>query len=203
MTKGKVAPQGEPDQTEKGNKPGKRFNGLKKSVLASIVIVVAVALVLGGAAVMHQSNTNPNFCGLCHIMQPNVQSYLTSKNLDHVHEQAGVQCKDCHDYPISAEISSGIKFMTGSYTVDKNGQLTQRKFSDAMCTKCHISEQHVAQLTDFLARNPHDSHNGDLPCNTCHVSHGQQIDYCSQCHDNGGQRMIGGEIKPRGTINGN
>jgi hypothetical protein len=41
-----------------------------------------------------------------------------------------------------------------------------------------------------------------MPCNTCHISHGQQIDFCSQCHDNGGQRMIGAPIKPRGTISG-
>ncbi len=116
--------------------------------------------------------------------------------------QAGVQCKDCHDYPLSAEISSGIKFVTGDYDVDANGNLQARKFSDELCTQCHFSEQHVAQLTDFLYRNPHDSHNGYLPCNTCHVAHGQQVDYCSQCHDNGGQRLVGEPITPRDTIGG-
>jgi nitrate reductase cytochrome c-type subunit len=180
----------------------KKANWLKISVIANIVVVVLAIIGLAGVEVMHQSNTNPNFCGTCHIMQPNVQSYLTGKNLDHVHEQAGVQCKDCHDYPLSAEISSGIKFITGNYVVDKNGQLAQRKYADTLCTKCHISEAHVATLTDFLPRNPHDSHNGELPCNTCHVSHGQQIDFCSECHDNGGQRMIGQPIQPRGTIGG-
>jgi len=133
-------------------------------------------------------------------MQPNVTSYLTSSNLDHVHAQAGVQCKGCHDYPLSAEISSGIKYVTGNYEVDKNGEIASRKFDDKMCLQCHISYDHIAQLTDYLPRNPHDSHNGQMPCSTCHVSHGQQIDYCAQCHDNGGQRMIGQPVTPRGTI---
>jgi hypothetical protein len=135
-------------------------------------------------------------------MQRNVTSYLTGPNLDHVHEQAEVQCKDCHDYPIPVEIKAGFDSLTGNYTVDKDGDLPQMKFSDTMCTKCHISEQYVAQLTDFLARNPHDSHNGELPCNTCHVSHGAQIDYCATYHDNGGQRMIGQPNQSRGTLSG-
>ena len=175
---------------------------LKISLIANISIVVLVLFALGGLEVIHQSDTNPNFCGLCHIMEANVTSYLTSSNLDHVHEEAGVQCKDCHDYPLSAEIASGIDFITGNYDTDSNGSLAPVKFDDTMCMKCHISEQHVAQLTDFLARNPHDSHFGPLPCNTCHVSHGAQIDYCSECHDNGGQRMVGQPITPRGTISG-
>jgi nitrate/TMAO reductase-like tetraheme cytochrome c subunit len=179
--------------------PQKR-NWLKISVIANIAVVVIAVIGTLGAYTVHESNTNPKFCGQCHIMAANVNSYLTSTNLDHVHEQAGVQCKDCHDYPLSAEISSGVKFITGNYSVDAKGELTQRIFDDSMCTKCHISEAHVATLTDFLAKNPHDSHNGELPCNTCHVSHGQQIDFCSQCHDNGGQRMIGAPVKERGTI---
>jgi hypothetical protein len=184
------------------SQPGspKKTNWLKISIAANIVVVVIAVLFAAGSYVVHLSDTNPQFCGTCHIMQSNVTSYLTSSDLDHVHQQAGVQCKGCHDYPLSAEISSGIKFVTGNYTVDKGGNLKTVKFSDAMCTKCHISEEHVAQRTDFLAKNPHDSHNGNLPCNTCHVSHGGQIDYCSSCHSNGGQRMIGQPATPRGTL---
>ena len=186
--------QGEPQ-----NRP-KKYNWLKISILTNIAIVALIAIVLAGVEVEHQSDTNPNFCGLCHIMHPNVTSYLTGSSLAHVHEQAGVTCKDCHNYPIPVEISTGIQFITGNYTVDKNGQLFQRKFDDSLCTKCHISLQHVAQLTDFLPKNPHSSHMGNLPCNTCHISHGSQIDYCSECHNDGGQRMIGQPITPRGTI---
>jgi hypothetical protein len=180
----------------------RKTNWLKISLFANIALVAVAAVALAGMAVIRQSDTNPSFCGTCHLMQSNVTSYLTSTNLDNVHQQAGVQCKGCHDYPLSAEIKSGIDFVTGNYTVDKAGALKPVKFDDAMCTQCHISLDHVAQLTDYLPRNPHNSHNGALPCNTCHVSHGQQIDYCAQCHDNGGQRLVGQPIEARGTISG-
>ena len=195
-----MAEDNKPVQSEKPKK--KQWKWLKISIGANIAVVAIAVLFAAGSYVMHLSNTSPQFCGTCHIMQANVTSYLTSSNLDHVHQQAGVQCKDCHDYPLSAEIKSGIDFVTGNYTVDKSGALKAVKFDDAMCTKCHISLDHVAQLTDFLPKNPHSSHNGALPCNTCHVSHGQQIDYCAQCHDNGGQRLIGQPIESRGTISG-
>ena len=177
-------------------------NWPKVSIYTNITIAVVALIALSGGIVIHQSNTNPQFCGLCHVMQPNVQSYLNGPNLDNLHEQAGVACKDCHDYPLPAEITSGVKFLIGDYTVDASGSLVQRKYDDEMCTKCHISAQHVAEETDFLYRNPHDSHNGSLACSTCHISHGQQIDFCSSCHDNGGQRMVGEPITLRGTIGG-
>jgi nitrate/TMAO reductase-like tetraheme cytochrome c subunit len=195
-----------PKQTAAADAPLKTGSGqprwFKISIYANVAVVVIAVLAAAGGYVVHLSNTSPAFCGTCHIMQANVTSYLTSSNLDHVHAQAGVQCKDCHDYPLKAEISSGVKFIIGDYTVDKTDALQKRKFDDSLCLKCHISTQHVAQLTDFLAKNPHDSHFGAMPCNTCHVSHGQQIDYCAGCHDNGGQRLIGVPITPRGTING-
>jgi hypothetical protein len=175
-------------------------NWLKISLGANIAIVVLAVLGLGGVAVIHQSDTNPNFCGLCHIMQPNVTSYLSSNHLDAVHQQAGVQCKDCHDYPVTAEVASGVKFILGNYAVTPQGELLKRKYDDQMCLKCHVSNDHQAIATDYLPRNPHNSHWGVLPCNSCHFSHVAQFDYCSQCHENGGQRMIENPAAPRGTI---
>ena len=175
----------------------------KKGTWTIVGIIVLVLLVGGGAAggyIIHLSNTSPEFCQVCHIIEPNVTSYLTSNNLDNIHYQAGVQCKECHDYPLDAEIIGGIKFLVGDYSVDNEGKLLPVTYEDDMCLQCHISKEHVAQLTDFLYRNPHKYHNGYPTCKTCHVSHGEQIDFCSQCHDNGKQRMIGEEIEPRGTI---
>jgi len=181
----------------------KKVKKSKKQVWTIVGIVVLVLVVAGvgtSGYLIHQSNTNPEFCATCHIMQRNVTSYLTSNDLDHVHEQANVECKDCHNYPLSSEISSGIKFVTGNYTVDKNGDLKAVSYDNEICLKCHISYKHVALSTDFLYRNPHKNHNGELDCKTCHVSHGDQIDYCSTCHDNGGQRMIGDDTKRDETI---
>lgn len=176
----------------------------KKQVWTIVGIVAIVLVIAGGATggyLLHLSNTSPEFCATCHIMDKNVNSYLTSNDLDNIHNQADVQCKECHDYPIPAEINSGIRYLTGNYTVGADGELLPIAYGDEMCLQCHISYEHMAASTDFLERNPHDSHNGQLECKTCHVSHGDQIDYCSTCHDNGGQRIIGEEIVSRGTIN--
>lgn len=169
----------------------------RKSVIHNWTIagIVILFIVLAGSAtggyLLHQSNTNPEFCGTCHLMEKNVTSYLTSNHLDNVHAQANVECKDCHDYPVSSEISSGIDYVIGNYQVNTEGQLLQVSYENDMCLKCHISYDHLALSTDLLFRNPHYSHHGELECKTCHVSHGEQIDFCSTCHDNGGQRMDG------------
>lgn len=172
----------------------KKVKKTKKQIWTIIGIVVAVLVVAGGATggyLIHLSNTSPQFCATCHVMDKNVNSYLTSNDLDNIHSQANVQCKDCHDYPVSAEISSGINYVFGNYTVGTDGELLPVSYGNEMCLDCHISYENIAMSTDFLYRNPHKSHNGDLECKTCHVSHGEQIDYCSTCHDNGGQRMVG------------
>ena len=58
--------------------------------------VLIAVLYIAGSYVEHLSNNNPQFCGLCHVMQRNVTSDLNGPNLDHVHQQARVQCKHCH-----------------------------------------------------------------------------------------------------------
>jgi nitrate/TMAO reductase-like tetraheme cytochrome c subunit len=171
-------------------KPVKKTNWLKISIIANIVILVVVAIAASTMAIVHQADTNPKFCASCHIMAKNVDSYMTGSNLDHVHELAGVQCKQCHEYPLSAEITSGIKFVTGNYEVGADGELAQRKYDDSMCLKCHISYEFVDAKTSSLDKDPHNSHLGQMPCSTCHVSHGEQVDYCAQCHDHGDQVMI-------------
>lgn len=173
-----------------GAKPVKKKNWLKISIIANIGILVIVAVAALTMAIVHQSDTNPKFCATCHIMAKNVDSYLTGSNLDHVHELAGVQCKQCHEYPLPAEIASGINFVSGNFEVGADGELMKRKYDDSMCLQCHISYDFVSEKTADLDKNPHNSHLGEMPCSTCHVSHGEQIDYCSQCHDNGDQEMI-------------
>ncbi len=196
-----------PVEKEKNNKREKKNKNNKELGAVGIILIVVTALVViggaGGGYLVHLSNTSPEFCATCHVMQPNVTSYLTSNHMDNIHQQANVECKDCHDYTLKAEITSGIKFLTGNYTVGTDGELSPVSYTNTMCLECHISNEYVAKQTDFLLRNPHDNHNGMLSCKTCHISHGEQIDYCSQCHENGGQRMTGEPIEPRGTITQN
>jgi hypothetical protein len=50
-------------------------------------------------------------------MQKNVQSSTSGHTLDNMHMQAWGQCKQCHGCSLSAEIASGVKFVTGDYEV--------------------------------------------------------------------------------------
>lgn len=168
------------------NQPSeKKRPRLHWSIILNAVLVVGVLGAVAALVLLHQSDTNPQFCATCHNMQNHVSSYLGSNHLDNIHATANVQCKECHDYPIPAEIASGIKFITGNY--DKS--MPQRKYDDSMCLQCHISYDYVASKTADLEKNPHNSHLGQMSCRTCHISHGEQIDYCAECHDNGGQTM--------------
>lgn len=187
--------ENETKKDEKAKKKSWTITGI-----AAVVLAILVAGTGTGGYLVHLSNTSPQFCATCHIMQQNVNSYLSSNDMDNIHAQANVGCKDCHDYSIPAEISSGIRYITGNYSVNPEGELLPVTYDDDMCLKCHISDDYLASATDFLHRNPHKNHNGDLDCNVCHVSHGDQINFCGTCHDNGGQRMTGEDFERRTTI---
>jgi hypothetical protein len=176
--------EGEPVQKKKPN-------WKKLSIILNIVLFAAIGLTAATVAILHQSDTNPKFCATCHLMDSHVESYLNGNNLDAVHAAAGVECKQCHsDYKLPQEVGSAFKFVIGNY----DPSLPRRKYGDEMCLQCHISMDYQAEKTSFLTRNPHKSHYSDIRCRACHISHGDQIDYCAQCHDNGGQRMIGTDI---------
>jgi hypothetical protein len=169
----------------------KRPIWFKISLITTFLLLIWLAVDLTAGAVIHQSNTDPEFCANCHIMQANVESYLTSNHLDHVHAEAGVMCKDCHsDYTLQQEIRAGIAYYANNYLVNEDGTFPKRDYTDEICTQCHGGMSDVAPQTDFLYFNPHDSGMGDFTCDTCHPSHDAQIDYCNDCHEAPGQRMI-------------
>ncbi|MBN2045569.1 MAG: cytochrome c3 family protein [Anaerolineales bacterium] len=161
------------------------------SLIANLILLIWLTVDLSAGAVIHQSNTDPEFCAKCHLMEANVTSYLTSNHLDHVHAEAGVGCKDCHsDYDLWEEIRSGVRYLSKNYQVNEDGSLTERDYTDEMCTQCHGGMLDVAVQTDYLYFNPHNSGMGEFSCDTCHPSHDAQIDYCNDCHQAPGQRMI-------------
>lgn len=162
--------------------------------IAFIVIVVINFGFFGFMTVDHQSRVNPQLCSSCHNMETHVDSYLNSNHLDQIHFQAGVGCKECHsDYTIVDETKSLVKYITNN----NNESFDRIRVEDDMCLQCHIGGENLAAKTDFLARNPHESHWPNAKCADCHLSHDNQVDYCARCHDNGGQRMIEDPIIPR------
>lgn len=61
----------------------------------------------------------------------------------------------------------------------------QQKVASEVCTSCHGNYAAIAAKTAKLDPNPHASHRGDLPCETCHNAHKPSVDFCQQCHDFG------------------
>ncbi len=55
---------------------------------------------------------------------------------------------------------------------------------DRNCLECHDSGEQVAQLTDHLEYNPHDSpHYGtEAACTACHREHSPSEVICYECH---------------------
>lgn len=162
--------------------------------IALLVLLIINIIAISMISIDQVSRQNPAFCGACHIMESRVSSYMNSTNMDNIHRQANVGCKDCHaNYSLGDEVKSLWQYVTGNY----EKILSKRKVEDSMCTQCHISLQYHANRTDFLVRNPHLSHWPELRCASCHISHDKQVDYCSRCHENGGQRMTGDKFSPR------
>jgi hypothetical protein len=78
------------------------------------------------------------------------------------HQKAGIECAGCHkESPPKAAVSS------------------------AACGGCHGDAAGLAAKTAKAHPNPHASHQGELPCETCHRAHARSVDYCAQCHDFG------------------
>lgn len=158
-----------------------------------VVGVIAVGLVVAGAGflVWHES---PSFCNaICHEpMDPYVEGYYQDEALmAHVHQVADTTCLDCHEPKIDEQITEGLAWVRGDYSVGEDGMLTTVGVrSDAqMCATpdCHDFEGVVAATQDWGGEegvNPHESHQGyQLDCSSCHSAHGQSMMYCNTCHD--------------------
>ena len=210
----------EATKAEKSKKSGK-----KKWPI--VVGVVAVVLVAAGAG-FWTWHAQPSFCAaICHTpMDAYLATYdegttdkygneldaaaqnsmmaLTHKNVD------GTTCLDCHVPTMSEQISEGIGWVTGNYTIageQKNGSgmtyldkrntadLTEARGipADEFCLNeaCHtnadgsvMTRADLKELTADLSesRNPHNFQHGDYDCGICHQAHAQSINYCSSCH---------------------
>ena len=78
------------------------------------------------------------------------------------HLAAGVNCAGCH--------ANAAPPLVPAMTV---------------CTGCHGSYQQIAAKTAADDPNPHASHQGDIPCSSCHHVHKASESFCDQCHNFG------------------
>ena len=121
-------------------------------------------------------------CTTCHVMTSYVESLQDATLLAYVHAQEGLACLDCHELAVLEQIHEGADPDTT--------ELKERKFPMEFCFACHTSYPALIELTkDYIAPageniNPHDTHEGELECYTCHKMHKKtwELTYCYNCH---------------------
>lgn len=197
-----------PAESTKKKKPKKKG----KALVIVLVVVIVVVLLFGGAGVVYATqHSNPQFCNLvCHTpMDPYVESYVDGTSVSaqqadldtplsvtiHKESDQDIACVTCHTDGLGTQISEGMSWITGNYTVPlEDLVLTVKDTTNAhersgitMCLTagCHegiSSLEELKKSTAHLDRNPHDSHNGDQNCTNCHQIHSQSVMMCTQCH---------------------
>lgn len=76
------------------------------------------------------------------------------------HVSAGVACNKCHVESLAKEPEM------------------------ATCLTCHGGTyDKLAAMTASQKPNPHDSHQGPVPCSSCHHVHKVSENFCSNCHN--------------------
>lgn len=175
---------GEQTDAAKKRKPRKKMNKKKVGIICGVVAAVLIVAGIG----FSQWHQQPSFCAaICHSpMDKYYESYMEGDGMARIHKEANVTCLDCHEANLSTQISEGAKWVTGNYT----DPLRKMDYDSEQCLTCHISEEFQAAKTDLIEKNPHADAHQSIPCTDCHSSHKDQTDYCSSCHDSGGQRMI-------------
>jgi cytochrome c nitrite reductase small subunit len=150
-----------------------------------VVIAVAGVVVIGGvgAVGLWTYHEQPQFCATCHIMQPYLESWVSSDYGAYAHALEGVTCLDCHEPTTQQQVDELVVYMQGDFMVP----LEERQFGTQFCFDCHEANEHtryeeVVQLTADMELNPHESHLGELECEVCHKMHGASEDYCANCH---------------------
>jgi hypothetical protein len=112
-------------------------------------------------------------------------------------EQYGseIKCLTCHESDLGEQIQEGMHWITGDYELPLEMSITVKQPKEGEDAKdgiefclregCHkdISSLQDLQLaTAENTRNPHQSHLGDKDCSSCHQTHEQSVNTCTQCH---------------------
>mgnify|MGYP001436858331 CR=1 FL=1 len=192
---------------EKGAEKAAAPKKKKKWPIVLLIIVLVIAALGCGFWVWHQQ---PTFCNaICHTPMDNyVNGYYddNSGTLASLHRNAGsltevsatpknIACLDCHEAKLNEQMSEGIAWISGNYSVDASGNLTLSAAevmkgggttAKEFCTRCHDYDKVVASTENWGGEdgvNPHSSHQGELECTNCHSAHGTSTLYCNSCHN--------------------
>jgi hypothetical protein len=82
-----------------------------------------------------------------------------------------------HGYLIDKHVAAGVACNACHTTT------TAHPASMAACRNCHGGTYgKLAAMSATDSPNPHQSHQGEVPCTACHHVHMAPENYCSQCH---------------------
>lgn len=153
----------------------KRSNGIILVIAAVIVALIAVGLA------GWNYHKQPQFCSICHIMEPYVQSLQSPGQYAYIHGEAGLACLDCHEASLQQQIEELKIYLQGDY----KDPLRERRYPQDWCFQCkeHGTYDELAERTSDRRRNQHASHFGEMECYTCHKMHRESELYCTYCHD--------------------
>ena len=59
----------------------------------------------------------------------------------------------------------------------------KNKVPTVICNECHGDQAKLANRTQKVIPNPHESHLGEVECELCHHAHKPSEDYCGSCHE--------------------
>lgn len=132
--------------------------------LAGLVIVPLLTVLSLKVPAVAEVLDGPDFCGMCHVMQPQVDSYL------HSGHRETARCGECH-VPHSVVEGAFYKAYTGTrdmlavttgvypmpVTISEHG----REVVQENCLRCH---------EDMTARIGDTARDGGLRCFDCHRS---------------------------------
>lgn len=198
--------------------------GVKKGKKKFAVIGIVAAVVIVAGAGFYAWHEQPSFCSsICHYSMdaylPTYESQLGSEGVDKwgntvadssamlapVHREQGITCLGCHTPVISEQLTEGMEWVSGNYTVvsttDGKFALEERDLSDLteasgvaneeFCLKsgCHVNDDGSVMTRDDLvektsnySRNPHVQQHGEVACSECHKAHRASTVYCGKCH---------------------
>jgi hypothetical protein len=122
---------------------------LSLPLMVTLSIVVVVVIGVGGYTGYRWHET-PQFCSVCHLMQPYVDSLAgkkVSENdgsplLANLHAKSGLVCLDCHKTTIQQQTQELITYIKGDYPTP----LEKRKFPQTMCLACHPHDSREALI---------------------------------------------------------
>ena len=173
---------------------------MKKTVVISIGVVVAVAVIAVAGMALWNYHEQPEFCVMCHVMDPYLETWSESDYLVHTHAEEDVVCLDCHEPTISEQVQEVVAYVSGNF----EEPLEKREFPNEFCLRCHEHDSYAAvaertqdymvmaeNIGEMINVNPHDPHpdmdestEEQFQCWHCHTMHGTSrgVNYCIGCH---------------------